>query len=91
MTTRIHPEPGRRAENVYQFIKNYHIRHGYAPSRREIGRGCKIASISNVNAHLTKLVKEGRLEITAGVARGIRLVDEPGEGEWVVLNQLAAK
>lgn len=78
-----------RSEAVLQFIKTYHARHGYAPSRREIGRGCKIASVSNVNGILTQLVKEGKLEIAPGVARGIVLVEEPGEGEWVVLNQLA--
>lgn len=78
-----------RSEAVLQFIKTYHAAHGYAPSRREIGRNCKIKSVSNVNGILTQLVKEGKLQITAGVARGIVLVEPPSEGEWVVLNQLA--
>lgn len=80
-----------RADSVLAFIRTYHAAHGYAPTRREIGRGCKIKSLSNVNGILTKLAEKGEIELVARIQRGIVLLEPPGEGEWVVLNQLAAK
>lgn len=80
-----------RAQNVLQFIRNFHARHGYAPSRRQIGKACKIASLSNVNGVLTHLAEKGEIELVPRVQRGIVLLEPPGEGDWVVLNQLAGK
>lgn len=78
-----------RAQNVLQFIRNYHARQGYAPSRREIGKACKIRSLSNVNGVLAQLAEKGEIELVAGIARGIVLLEPPSAGDWVVLNQLA--
>jgi hypothetical protein len=66
---------GTRTENVYQFIKNYRNRHGYAPTRREIGRFCKL-STSVVNYHLCILQDAGRLTVARDVARGIVLKED---------------
>lgn len=78
-----------RADSVLSFIRNYHARQGYAPSRREIGKACKIRSLSGVNGVLTQLAEKGEIELAAGIARGIVPLDPPSAGDWVVLNQLA--
>lgn len=78
-----------RSQNVLNFIRTFRARYGYSPSRREIGKACKIASLSNVNGVLTQLVEKGEIELAPRVQRGIVLLEPTSEGDWVVLNQLA--
>lgn len=80
-----------RTQNVYQFIKQYHARHGYAPTRREIGRGCNL-STSMVNYYLGILHDASQLTVTRYVSRGIALTeDAPDNADWQVLNRVATK
>lgn len=78
-----------RTENVYQFIKQYHARHGYAPTRREVGRACNL-STSVVSHHLGILQDAGRLTVARDVARGIVLVEQAvDEADWLAMKQAA--
>lgn len=78
-----------RTAIILKFIKTFHAAHGYAPTRREIGRACHV-STSVVSYHLGILQDEGRLTVARDVARGIVLVEEaPTEGEWIELNRAA--
>lgn len=59
-------------DQVYAYVRQYIDHHGYAPSQREIGRGCYLAE-STVRYHLKKLIAAGRLYSGAGKVRTIGL------------------
>lgn len=80
-----------RQRAILEFIKRYHARHGYAPTRLEIGKACKF-STSMVNYYLAALHAEGRLTVTRFVSRGIVLNEEaPSDAEWAVMNKTVAR
>jgi repressor LexA len=61
---------------VFEYIKQYFIEHGYAPSVREIGEGVGLDSSSTVHQHLNSLMKDGYLETDrkfSGAARAYRV------------------
>ncbi len=63
------PTGERVLDFVCQFIKS----HGFPPSVREIAQGVGLGSTSVVDYHLSALEREGRIERTPGIARGLRL------------------
>ena len=65
--------PTDRARQVYDFVRAYVARHGYAPKLREIAAHLGIASRGVVHRHLRALEQEGLIGIEADRARGIRL------------------
>lgn len=65
----------QRTAAILQFIKTFRTQHGYAPTRREIGRACHV-STSVVSYHLSILQDEGRLTVAREKARGIVLIEE---------------
>lgn len=73
-----------RQKDILDFIKTYHVRHGYAPTRREIGRWCKL-STSVVSYNLAILQDAGRLTVARDVARGIVITEEVTEARDAVL------
>lgn len=60
---------------IMGFIRSYIDRHGFAPSVREIGRAVGISSTKAVKYHLDILVRNGKLERSAGKARSLKVVD----------------
>lgn len=60
-----------RSDAVLDFCRHYVATHGYAPTRREIGRGCGITSTSVVSYHLAKLKEAGIIDFREGAARTI--------------------
>jgi SOS-response transcriptional repressor LexA len=62
------------SNQILEWIRGYMADKGYSPSRREIGQGCNISTISVVNSQLNGLQKAGRLQWTPGVARSIVLL-----------------
>jgi len=65
--------PTDRSRQVYDFVRAYVARHGYAPKLREIAAHLGIASRGVVHRHLRALEKEGLISIESDRARGIRL------------------
>ncbi len=65
--------PTDRGRQVYDFIRAYTTRHGYAPKLREIADHIGIASRGVVHRYLRALESEGLVAIEADRARGIRL------------------
>lgn len=57
-----------RRDAIWDYIYDYRLQHGYAPSITEIARETGTAR-SNVHHHLTKLQKEGRLTFSPHIAR----------------------
>jgi repressor LexA len=65
--------PTDRSRQVYDFVRAYTARHGYAPKLREIAGHLGIHSRGVVHRHLRVLEAEGLLRIEPDRARGIRL------------------
>ena len=65
--------PTDRSRQVYDFVRVYTLRHGYAPKLREIGAYLGIRSRGVVHRHLRALEDEGLLRIEPDRARGVRL------------------
>ncbi len=62
-----------RDREIYDFVRAYVARHGYAPKLREIGQATGIRSRGTVHRHLRALESEGLLAIEPDIARGTRL------------------
>ncbi len=65
--------PTDRSRQVYDFVRAYTARHGYAPKLREIAGHLGIRSRGVVHRHLRALEAEGLLRIEPDRARGVRL------------------
>ncbi|MEK6594071.1 MAG: transcriptional repressor LexA [Pseudomonadota bacterium] len=65
--------PTDRSRQVYDFVRVYTARHGYAPKLREIAGHLGIRSRGVVHRHLRALEAEGLLRIEPDRARGVRL------------------
>ncbi len=65
--------PTDRSRQVYDFVRAYTVRRGYAPKLREIAHHLGIASRGVVHRYLRALEKEGLIRIEPDRARGIRL------------------
>lgn len=59
---------------VYDFLVDFFIKNGYAPSVREICRGVGLKSTSSVYSHLLALEDEGKIEIKGNMTRAIKLI-----------------
>lgn len=57
---------------VYEFVIAYHTKRGYGPSLREIMREVGLRSTATAHAAIERLVREGMLRKTPGIARSIR-------------------
>jgi SOS-response transcriptional repressor LexA len=68
-----------RERQVLDVIKQYHQRHGYGPSYRDIQRLANIKSTVTTKHIVNDLIAKGYLLSTPGVARSLRLT-EKGSG-----------
>ncbi len=59
-------------EAVYLFIREYIETHNFAPTVREVAKGCYL-SRGTVLRHLDSLEAHGAIEREPGKARGMRL------------------
>jgi len=62
-----------RSREVYDFVRAYTLRHGYAPKLREIASHLGIRSRGVAHRYLRALEQEGLLRIEPDRARGARL------------------
>ncbi|MFC1870515.1 transcriptional repressor LexA [Chloroflexota bacterium] len=61
---------------ILSFIRAFLRERGYAPTVRDIARGCDISTSSVVQYHLNTLEEQGYIQRDPQVFRSIRLVDE---------------
>src|SRR3954464_5410770 len=66
---------GRQAE-ILQAIRSHIAEHGRPPSQPELARALGLASTNGVYKHLAALERKGAIELSPGIARGIRLREE---------------
>jgi len=63
-------------ERILEYIKRFFDERGYAPTVRDILKGCEISSTSLVQYHLNILEKEGQIRRDPEVFRSIQLVEK---------------
>jgi len=85
-------QPGlsKTREHIYTFIKKFYREHDYAPTVRDILRGCSLSSTAVVQHHLNVLEKEGRIHRDPEIFRSIRLTDKIGISGVPLLGTIAA-
>lgn len=65
---------GTGRERVYNFLVDYIMENGYAPSVREICAGTNLSSTSSVYAHLLKLEDEGKIQMKKKSTSSIKVI-----------------
>jgi repressor LexA len=86
-----------RQQAIWDFVVEYHDRHGYPPTVREIGEAVGLASPSTVHAHLANLERAGLLRRDPTKPRALELVGRrerrprtPEPRQLPLLGQIAA-
>ena len=74
-------EVNQRRQQILDFIQRFIREKGYAPTMRDIMRGCNIKCIASVQHHLGVLEKESYINRTPEVSRSISLT---GRGKRTV-------
>ncbi|HLA42723.1 MAG TPA: S24 family peptidase, partial [Aggregatilineales bacterium] len=78
-TKRQRSKLSERQRKILNFIEDFINENGYPPTIREIGGAVSIGSTSVVNYNLNKLVREGFLERSQKVSRGLQIVRDEDE------------
>ena len=64
---------------ILNFIRKFLDKRGYAPTVRDIARGCNISTPSVVQYHLNTLERQGYIRRDPEVFRSIQLVERKRE------------
>src|SRR3989338_2485714 len=66
----------KRQKEVLDFVENYSQKKGYSPSLEEIRKRLKLASVSTIHFHISKLKEGGYLGKIENRARAINVVSK---------------
>ena len=77
-------------QRIYGFIHEFIENRGYAPTVRDILRGCSLSSTAVVQHHLNILEREGYIHRDPEVFRSIQLLDKKNLVRIPVLGTIAA-
>ena len=58
---------------VLKYLTSFIRKNGYPPTRQEIADEMGFASANGAQAHLKALARKGRIALTLGVFRGIKV------------------
>jgi len=81
------PGTSETRQRILQFIREFTEYRGYAPTIRDILRGCNISSTAVVQHHLNVLEREGYIDRDPKVFRRIQL---PARGNFITVPLLEA-
>jgi len=73
------PRVSDTRSRILNFIRRFLDRRGYAPTVRDIARGCNISTPSVVQYHLNMLEEQGHIRRDPEVFRSIQLVERKRE------------
>src|SRR3989338_11422811 len=79
----------KRQKQVLDFVESYSQKKGYAPSFEEIRKRLKLASVSTVNFHISKLKAGGYLGKIDNKARAISIPSKEGMVKIPLLETIA--
>ena len=71
------PDLSPKQLEVLAFIRRFMERDGLPPTRGEIANGLGLRNRQGIDQHLRALAAKGAIELVPGIARGIRLTEEP--------------
>lgn len=71
------PDLSPKQLEVLAFIRRFMERDGLPPTRGEIASGLGLRNRQGIDQHLRALAAKGAIELVPGIARGIRLTEEP--------------
>jgi repressor LexA len=77
-------------QRIIEFIRTFYDERGYAPTVRDIMRGCDLSSTAVVQHHLKVLENEHQIERDSKVFRSIQLPDRKSTIHVPVLGKIAA-
>jgi repressor LexA len=77
-------------ERIFNFLHDFHNKHDYMPTVRDILKGCNISSTAVVQHHLDVLEREGRIHRDPEVFRSIRVPSKRNITAVPLLGTIAA-
>jgi repressor LexA len=77
-------------QRIFKFIRDFIEERGYAPTVRDILKGCNISSTAVVQHHLNILEREGHIHRDPEVFRSIQLIDKQSTVRIPLLGYIAA-
>ncbi len=80
----------QRQQRIIDFIKEYLAEYNYPPTIREIGKAVGISSTSVVKYNLERLQEKGHIGRNREVSRGLRLMEQPSNGDSNVTGRILA-
>ena len=85
-------QPGfsKTREHIHKFIRRFFDNRGYAPTVRDIVKGCNLSSTAVVQHHLNVLEREGHIHRDPEVFRSIQLTDRKNTVSVPLLGTIAA-
>ncbi len=84
------PGTNKTRQNVLRYIRDFFDDRGYAPTVRDIQKGCSISSTAVVQHHLNILEREGHIHRDPEVFRSIQLLDKKNIIRVPLLGAIAA-
>jgi repressor LexA len=84
------PGTNKTRQNVLRYIRDFFDDRGYAPTVRDIQKGCSISSTAVVQHHLNILEREGHIHRDPEVFRSIQLLDKKNIVRVPLLGTIAA-
>jgi repressor LexA len=84
------PGTNKTRQNILRYIHDFFDDRGYAPTVRDIQKGCDISSTAVVQHHLNILEREGHIHRDPEVFRSIQLLDKKNIIRVPLLGSIAA-
>jgi len=84
------PGLSKTRERILRYIRVFFDEKGYAPTVRDILKGCNLSSTAVVQHHLNVLEREGRIHRDPEVFRSIQLADRKNAVSVPLLGTIAA-
>ena len=84
------PGVSETRQRIWKFIRSFFEDRGYAPTVRDILKGCNISSTAVVQHHLNILEREGHIHRDPEVFRSIQLLDRKNTVRVPLLGSIAA-
>lgn len=75
----------KRQKEIYDFIRDFIERNGYAPTLEEIGRQFRLSSVATVHKHLTNLEQRGWIRRRSNLSRSIEVIPRGEQARAVEL------
>jgi repressor LexA len=66
----------KRQKELYDYLDDYIVRHGYAPTLEEIGAHFRLSSLATVHKHLSNLERKGLIKRKWNFSRAIELIQQ---------------